>query len=216
MDYDVSRDEARVAFTVQMGDESQIFLAAADRSLPPRLVVRGGDQVSFGAGQLFFRQVGGKADYPARVQEDGSGLTRILEAKTTEVGGVSPDGEWVIVADLESVPGEFIVGVRRRAKRKICAGVCFVKWSADGKYLYVSPTSRFSASESTLPTYVVPIPHDVEQLDLPASGIDFASTEQVAGLQAIPQGNMSPGPDPQTYAFTISNFQGNLFRIPLH
>ena len=85
VDYDVSRDEARVAFTVQVGDESQIFLAAADRSSPPRLVVRGGDEVSFGGGQLFFRQVGGKADYLARVQEDGSGLARILETKITEV-----------------------------------------------------------------------------------------------------------------------------------
>ena len=216
MDYDVSRDEARVAFTVHLGDESQIFLAAADRSLPPRLVVRGGDQVSFGAGQLIFRQVGGKADYAARVQEDGSGLARILETKTTEVDSVSPDGEWATVADLESMPGEYVVGVRRRAQRKICAGVCFVKWSADGKYLYVSPTGRFSASESTLPSYVIPIPHGVERLDLPASGIDLASKEHLAGLQSIPQGNISPGPDPQTYAFTSATFQGNLFRIPLH
>jgi len=216
MDYDVSRDEARVAFTVHVGDESQIFVAAADRSSPPRLVVRGGDQVSFGAGQLFFRQLGGKADYLARVQEDGTGLTRILEAKTTEVGGVSPDGEWATVADLESMPGEYVVGVRRRAQRKICAGVCYLKWSADGKYLYVSPISRFSASESTLPTYIIPIPHGIEQLDLPASGIDLASEQRLAGLQSIPQGNMSPGPDPQTYAFTTAAFQGNLFRIPLH
>ncbi len=216
VDYDVSRDEARVAFTVHMGGEPQIFLAATDRSSPPRLVVRGGDEVSFGAGQLIFRQVGGKADYPARVQEDGSGLTRILETKTTEVDGVSPDGEWATVADLESMPGAYLVGVRRRAQRKICAGVCFVKWSADGKYLYVSPTGRFSASESTLPSYIIPIPHGVELLDLPASGIDWAGKEHLAGLQSIPQGNMSPGPDPQTYAFTTAAFQGNLFRIPLH
>jgi Tol biopolymer transport system component/predicted Ser/Thr protein kinase len=216
VDYDVSRDEARVAFTVQMGGESQIFVAAADRSSPPRLVVRGGDQVSFGAGQLFFRQLGGKADYLARVQEDGSGLARILEAKTTEVDGVSPDGEWATAADLESMPGEYLVGVRSHAQRKICAGVCFLKWSADGKYLYVSPISRFSASESTLPTYIIPIPHGVELLDLPASGIDLESKEQPAGIQSIPRGNMSPGADPQTYAFTTAAFQGNLFRIPLH
>jgi Tol biopolymer transport system component len=216
IDYDVSRDEARVAFSVHMGDEPQIFLAAADRSSPPRLVVRGGEQVSLAAGQLFFRQVDGKANYLARVQEDGSGLTRIPGTKTTEVDGVSPDGEWAIVTDIDSVPGDFVVGVRHRAQRKICAGVCYVKWSADGKYLYVSPTSRFSATDRTQPTYIIPIPHGVELLDLPASGIDLASTEQPAGLQSIPQGNMSPGPDPQTYAFTTKAFQGNLFRIPLH
>jgi hypothetical protein len=53
-------------------------------------------------------------------------------------------------------------------------------------------------------------------LDLPASGIDLESKEQPAGIQSIPRGNMSPGPDPQTYAFTTAAFQGNLFRIPLH
>ncbi len=217
VDYDVSRDEARVAFTVLMGDESQIFLAAADRSSPPRLVVRGGDMVSFGAEQLIFRQLGGKANYLARVQEDGSGLTRILETKIIEIGGVSPDGEWVTVAGLVgSVPGNFAVALRGRAQRRICAGACFVQWSADGKYMYVSLTSRFSRAESTKPTYIIRIPHGFGLLNLPASGIDRASEAELTGIQSIPQADVSPGPDPQTYAFTSAAFQGNLFRIPLH
>jgi hypothetical protein len=174
-------------------------------------------EVSFDAGQLFFRQVGGRANYPALVQEDGSGLTRILEAKTTaEVGGVSPDGEWAIVSDIGGAPGGFVAGLRRRVQRKICAGICYLQWSPHGKYLYVLPASKYSGSESTQPTYIIPIPHGVEALNLPASGIDLANKEQLAGFQSIPQGNMSAGRDSQTYAFAISNFQGNLFRIPLH
>jgi len=217
VDYDVSRDEARVAFTVRMGGESQIFLAATDRSTPPRLVVRGGDLVRFGAGQLFFRQLGGKADYLVRVQEDGSGLTRILETKIVEVGGVSPDGEWAIVGGiLESEVGTFAVAVRDRAQRRICAGACFVQWSADGKYMYVSLTSRFSAADSRNHTDVIRLPHGFGLLDLPASGIDRASEAELAGIQSIPHADMSPGPDPQTYAFASAAFQGNLFRIPLH
>jgi len=43
-----------------------------------------------------------------------------------------------------------------------------------------------------------------------------SNKQRLAGLQSIPRGNMSPGPDPQTYAFTTAPFQGNLFRIPLH
>ena len=218
VDYDVSRDEMRVAFTVLMGDESQIFLAATDRSSPPRLVVRGGDRVSFGAGQLFFRQLGGKADYLARVEGDGSGLTRILETKIVEIGGVSPDGEWATVGGrIESEIGTFAVAVRDRAQRRICAGPCFVQWSGDGKYIYVSTTSRSSATGSTKLTYIIPIPHGFGLLNLPASGIDGASEAELAGIQSIPQGpDVAPGPDPQTYAFTRSAFQGNLFRIPLH
>jgi len=173
--------------------------------------------VSFGAGQLIFRELGGKANYLARVQEDGSGLTRILEAKIAEIGGVSPDGEWVSVDGiLDSVPGNFAVAVRGSAQRRICAGACFVQWSADGKYMYVSLTSRFSTATSNKNTYVIRIPQGFGLLDLPASGIDRASDAELAGLQSIPQGNVSPGPDPQTYAFTSAAFQGNLFRIPLH
>ncbi|MFY9842976.1 MAG: protein kinase domain-containing protein [Terriglobales bacterium] len=217
VDYDISRDESRVAFTVLMGDESQIFLAATDRSSPPRLVVRGGDLVSFGAGQLFFRQLGGEADYLARVQEDGSGLTRILESKIVEIGGVSPDGEWATVGGrIESEIGTFAVGVRNHAQRRICAGPCVVQWSADGKYMYVSTVSRFSATGSTKRTYIIRIPRGFGLLNLPASGIDGASEAELAGIQSIPQGDVSPGPDPQTYAFTSAAFQGNLFRIPLH
>jgi Tol biopolymer transport system component len=220
MDYDVSRDEARVVFTVLTGGESQIFLAATDRSSPPRLLVRGGDMVSFGAGQLFFRQLGGKANYLGRVQEDGSGLTRILETKISDTGGVSPDREWALVSDIDSVGGDFAVALRGGAQRKICGGACFAQWSADGKYMYVSPGGRKSpgrlAEESPKHTYILPIPHGVGLLDLPASGIDFASDAELAGIESIPQGDMTPGPDPQTYAYMVAAFQGNLFRIPLH
>ncbi len=216
VDYDVSRDETRVAFTVRIGDESQIFVAAADRSSPPRLVVRGGDEVSFGAEQLVFRQVGGKANYLARVQTDGSGLTRIRESKIAEIGGVSPDGEWATMAGAGSLAGTYAVAIRGGAQREVCAGACFVQWSADGKYMYVSLTSRFSAAASSVPTYVIRMPHGFERLDLPPSGVDRASEAELAGIQTIHQGDMAPGPDPQTYAYTITAFQGNLFRIPLH
>jgi Tol biopolymer transport system component len=215
-DYDVSPSEAQVAFTVQVGDESQIFLAAADRSSPPRLVVRGGDMVSFGAGQLFFRQLAGKADYLARVQDDGSGLTRILQTKVVEIGGASPDGKWVSIAGIESEHGNFIIGLADRTQRKICAGACFARWSADGKYMYVTTNARYGAGASNASTYVVPVPRGVGAVDWPASGIDLASHEELARFQSIPQSVMSPGPDPQTYAYATAAFQGNLFRIPLH
>ena len=69
VDYEISRDEAQVAVTaVGAGGERDIFVAAADRSTPPRLVVRGGDTVSFGAGgQLIFRQLSANENYLARM-----------------------------------------------------------------------------------------------------------------------------------------------------
>jgi Tol biopolymer transport system component len=215
VDYDVSRDEARVAFTVRTGDEAQIFLAASDRSSPPRLVVRGGDEVSLAAGQVFFRQLGGKSDYLARVREDGSGLNRILDTKVAEILGVSPDGEWATATGSFPEYGTWAVSVRDRVQRRICSGPCAVQWSADGKYMYVSLATR-SEPGSTAHTYIVPIPHGAGLFDWPKSGMDSAGDEQLAGIQWIPWGNIAPGPDPQTYAFTNAGFHWNLFRIPLH
>ena len=122
------------------------------------------------------------------------------------------DGRW----HIESVPGTFAVAVRDHTQRRICAGACYVQWSADGKYMYVSLTSRFSVAESSTPTDVIPIPHGFELLDLSASGIDLASEAELTGIRSLSHGDISPGPDPQTYAFTSAAFQGNLFRIPLH
>jgi hypothetical protein len=91
-----------------------------------------------------------------------------------------------------------------------------VQWSADGKYLYVSLSSQYSVAGSTARTYVVPIPHGVGLFDWPESGMDGAGDKQLAGIRSIPQADIAPGPDPQTYAFASAVFQGNLFRIPLH
>ena len=172
--------------------------------------------VSYGSGQLIFRQLGGKADYLARVQEDGAGLTRILETPIIEKGGVSPDGEWAAFTGMASEVGTFAVSMRNHVPRRICAVACVVQWSADGKYLYVTIGYRAAVRTSDGLTYVIPMPHGFGHLDLPASGIDLATDEQLAGFQSMREGVVSPGPDPQTYAFTSAAFQGNLFRIPLH
>jgi Tol biopolymer transport system component len=217
IDYYVSPDEARVAFTVLMGDERLIYLAAADRSSPPRLVVRGGDEASLAGHWVFFRQLSARANYLARVQEDGGGLSRVLDTGIAEISDVSPEGEWAIVGGkIESSIGTFAVPVFRGVRRRVCSGPCIVQWSADGKYMYVSPTSRFSAVGSTGRTFVIPTPHGPGAMDLPPVGLDLATDKQLAGIRTIPQGDMSPGPDPQTYAFADAAFQGNLFRIPLH
>jgi len=178
--------------------------------------VRGGDEVRLAAGQLFFRQLGDKANYLARVQEDGKGLNRILETKVVETGGVSPDGEWAIAGGSLSQYGTSAISVQDHVQRRICAGACIVQWSADGKYMYVSLTSPYSAAGSTARSYIVPIPHGAGAFDWPESGLDRAGKEQLAGIQSIPQAAIAPGPDPQTYAFASAAFQGNLFRIPLH
>jgi hypothetical protein len=174
------------------------------------LVTDGGDRVSFGSeGQLIFRQLGDKANYLARIALDGTGLIRILDSPIMNKGGVSPKGDWAMFGTA----GTNVTSVARGIVRKICNGPCPARWSADDKYLYVATSVNRTSAGRTL---VIPLSRGFEHVNLPASGLDLASDEELARFRVIPQGAISPGPDPQTYAFSRSVFQGNLFRIPLH
>jgi serine/threonine protein kinase/Tol biopolymer transport system component len=223
-DYDISSDQAQVAFTVRSGGTSQIFLAPLDRSFPPRLVAKDGDSVSFGgSGTLIFLQLGEKANYLARIQTDGSGLERLLDTPIANKWGVSPDGEWVAVSAAVARKGNeppgahsggtFTVSTRDRSRRLICNGPCLIHWSSDGKYLYLTTNSRLTSSGRTL---VLATPRGFALAQLPPAGLDLASDEELARIPVIRQGLMSPGSDPQNYVFETAAFQGNLFRIPLH
>jgi eukaryotic-like serine/threonine-protein kinase len=223
IDYDISSDQATVAFTVRSEGLSQIFLAPLDRSLPPRLVTKDGESVSFGGhGTLIFLQLGAKANYLARIQADGTGVERLMDTPVADKRGVSPDGVWVAVSGAagggNEPPGArsgktIGVSTRDHSSRSICSGPCLVHWSYDGKYLYVKSGTRPITSGRTL---VIAMPRGFALADLPPAGLDLASDEELARVQVIRQGQMSPGPDPTTYAFTTAAFQGNLFRIPLH
>jgi hypothetical protein len=215
VDYDILEDQAQVAFSVRSGGTSQISVAALDRSSPPRLVTKDGDSVSFGGNAaLLFRQLGDKANFLARIQTDGSGLERISPIANKDT--VSPDREWAVVAgavDPSVPPGTYAVSLRDHGRRHICAGLCYVGWSRDGKFLYVTTFPRFTSTGRTI---MVPMPRGFAQVQVPAVGFDRASDEELAGLRVIRRGAISPGPDPDTYTFTTAAFQGNLFRIPLH
>jgi eukaryotic-like serine/threonine-protein kinase len=218
VDYDILEDQAQVAFTVRSQGTSQIYLAALDRSSPPRLVTKDGDTVNFGGnGVLLFRQLGDKANYLARIRTDGNGLERITDTPIANKDTISPDGVWVTVAGSigPGVPtGTNVISLRDDSRRNVCSQLCSIGWSRDGKFLYV--TTNRSLFNSTGRTIVVPMPRGFGQVPLPAAGFDRASDEELAGLWVIRRGDMSPGPDPDTYTFTTAAFQGNLFRIPLH
>jgi len=211
VDYAMSPDETQVAFTADAGrGEKDIYVAAADRSTAPRLVVRGGDSVSFcPGGRLIFRQLSGEANYLARLQADGSGMARIQDLRIAGKSGVSPDGEWALVGSgYRDLHGMYAVSVNGSARRQICNTECNGNWSPDGKYVYTAVGAPTNSNGST---YVLPVVSGTEVPDLPPINI-----EGPAGVQSIPHMEVAPGPNPGQYAFAKSTFQGNLFRIPLH
>jgi hypothetical protein len=224
VDYDISRDQKNVVFTVRTGGALAIFMAAVDRGSAPHLLTKDGDGVSFaGATDVVFRQLGEKASYLARLHTDGTGLERITEAPIAAKLGTSLDGEWAVACCLTdpSKPSKtYAISLRDRSRRVLCAGPCLVKWSLDGKFLFVTlgrsqsdPRNSLTVSGRTL---VIPLPRGLAGAAIPEAGFNPASDEQLKGIQVIGQEQMSPGFDANTYAYTAAEFQGNLFRIPLH
>jgi eukaryotic-like serine/threonine-protein kinase len=214
IDFDLSRDGQQVAFTVRNGADLQILIAPLDGSAPPRTVVHGGAQVSFGAAdELVFRQAGTQVNSLARVKTDGTGLERILDT-LSDLAFVSPDGRWAaVVAKVDGVDGTYAVSLKDRTHKRICFALCEARWSADGAYLYVTLNPAPSQAH---PTLVFPIPPGGGMPVFPAQGLSPHAGEELTGIPILRQDSPAPGPDPQTYAFVKSEFVGNLFRIPLH
>jgi len=206
-----------VAYTVQSGEERQIWLATVDRSSPPRLVTRGGDQVSFGAdGELIYRRLEEKQSFLYRIKKDGSGPQRITDVKVLGISAASPGGDWVTAGF--SVPGGqagiSAVSVRSGEIVKICSYECPAWWSPDGKIFYITTERVGSTAGRTL---VIPLAPGKALPDLPAAGIaSRADRLEIPGIRQINWGNISAGNDPAIYIYTKQDFQGNLFQIPLH
>ena len=218
-DYAISRDEKEVAYSTQTGGEPQIWLASLDHHAPPRMVTRNGDQVSFGsAGELIFRSLEDKHNFAARVGTDGAGRAHVSETPILGIMGTSPQGEWVAVGttlgDGEPTGETKAFATAGGAVRSICTYGCPVEWSADGRTLYVATDTSGSTAGTTL---AIPLLPGKSLPDLPVAGINSrADRLDVRGIRVLNRGDMHPGPNPSTYVFTKHDFQGNLFRIPLH
>jgi hypothetical protein len=218
--FDISRDEREVAFTVMTDGGPDVWLAALARSSPPRRVVRGGSSVSFGAGSdLLFLSLEDTRNFVARVAKDGSGQSRVSELPVLQKGDSSPDGGWVLafapgVGDGSS-PRTIAMSTRGGEPKVLCsADNCGGHWSADGKWLYVGGGSNDALEGLTVGVPLGPDggPPDAIHAMLQAA----AKGNAPPGMRILKERLVAPGPDPSTYAFVRQDVQRNLFHIPLH
>ena len=232
VDFDISPEQKNTAFTVRAQGSTSIFIASLDRGSGPRLIAKDGDLVSFaGETALVFRQVGGAASYLARIHTDGSGLERILDNPIVSESGASPDGEWATVSGLmegRTVSATYAVSLRDRSRRILCSEPCRVSWSRDSKTLFLDQLHTRADAPNTLGAggqiFVIPIPNGLAALTTPEGGFGAGTSPEQYGIQVIAQqisqgmhgDTISPGLHGDTYAYTKAEFEGNLFRIPLH
>jgi Tol biopolymer transport system component len=211
-DFDISRDDQLVAFTVTPKPQKrEIWLAALDRRSPPRKVASDGDQVHFGRGnELVYRSLTGTANVLMRIATDGGGgAVRISDLPIIELGEVSPDGDWAMVAapspDGTSGPRTFAIQVHGQSVRQVCPGFCPISWLPDG-HAYMPVLDESGATRviryQMQPGQVVP---DVTS--------DIA--EGSHGTPPLFWDSVAAGPDPSMFVFTRAQQGGNLFRVPL-
>jgi eukaryotic-like serine/threonine-protein kinase len=221
--YEVSPDATEVAFASrQRTKELSIWLASLDRRSPPREVIRGGDQASFGPnGTLIFREITRDANYLSRVNRDGSGRQRLMSTPIVNKSVVSPDGEWVIVnwagtgQDVARGPRRVetvAIPLRGGAPRRICAYNCLpaFAWSSDRRFVHIG-----GGDPTVTRTAVIPLPPGQSLPPFPPSGITPAEAFQWPGGRVIEQLAAVPGPDASTYLFQKTELRRNLFRIQL-
>jgi eukaryotic-like serine/threonine-protein kinase len=213
--YDISPDGRQVVFASPARDgKFRLWLAPLDRRSPPRQIPNvEGEQPLFGAnGDIFFRKVEGTSAFLYRVQEDGTALRKAYESAVVDVFGANPDHKWILIG--VSTEGEVIFPTA--GGTPVLTHVHppdWLRWSGDGKYLFVC-----GAHETRARSYVLPLatgevfPRSMAKVSNVASDAELA---KLPGVSTRPLGDVVPGPTADIYAFTQETVQRNLYRVPL-
>jgi hypothetical protein len=174
-------------------------------------------------GEVYFRGREGSYGYAYRVQQDGSGLAKAIEYPVIATESISPDGKWLVVYARYTPPGAEPVGATMAFPLAGGPGIRIfgpsgqtpVKWSRDGRLLFLS-TSSTSYGGMVGRTYVVPLPPGKSWPELPPHG--YAVESEIAKLprvRTIDAPDATPGPSADVFAFSRERIQRNLYRIPL-
>ena len=225
--YALSPDGRQVAFTQDEGEgRSSLWLASTEGSPPPRrLRSSDGLRPLFGPdGKIFFLRKKAELRYVYRMNQDGTGLERIVPDPVMHLQSLSPDGNWVVawvtLDDRGTAGAVKAYPVRGGPPKSICT-VCsvsgsfpIVTWSRDQKFFYFA--SHAVAAMRKGRTFVLPVPPGEVFPSLPIGGIH--SDED---LYAMPPANVvehtdvSPGAAPSMYSFSQTSTHRNLYKLQI-
>lgn len=100
-----------------------------------------------------------------------------------------------------------ILGLGGDKFRWVRAGYWSTRWSLDGRSLYLDAAGASASAPAR--TLAIAL-NSSAPLDIPPEGT-------TSGTYVLPHGTGGlPGPNPDTYAFTHTEWLRNIFRIPLH
>jgi sugar lactone lactonase YvrE len=156
------------------------------------------------------------------VNDDGTGLRKLLPEPVLFLYAVSPDGNAVAVWTASGANGDVEVdGYDGRAKTLICKGCGtageenrgvtppLLSWSPDRKFLYVHSTG-------TRQSYAVPLPPGQLVPPLPPGGLArLSDAANLPGAKTFPEVRASGGANPSVYAYPRVTTHRNIYRIPV-
>jgi serine/threonine protein kinase/Tol biopolymer transport system component len=208
--YDLSPDGTQVVFAAASG-KLHLSFAPLDRRSPPKDIPNAdGDEPVFGSrGEIFFRRLEGTSLFLYGIRPDGTGLRKVMSQAVTDVNGVSPDQQWVTVLAPHDM-GVYALAVPAAGGQPLRLPSFVHRWSGDARYWFWS-------DEDLDITHAVPL-RPGESFARNAAGVLPYLNEDAAklpGARTIPSGDVAPGPTADTYAFTKSTVQRNLYRIPI-
>jgi Tol biopolymer transport system component len=216
--FDVSSDSRTVALEARdQKGERGLWLAPLDRRTSPcRISDLQGDGPLFGPdGEIYFRAREADYGFAYRVREDGSGLRKVSTQPVHSTVSVSPDGHLIVNARTgEHETGRTLaLPLRGGPPVPIYGRFMALKWSPDGKLLFLSVPRTFYSGQSGN-TYVLPLRPGRALPQVPAGG--FPSEESVArmpGVRVIDSPDVALGPTRDVFAFSRVTVQRNLYRI---
>lgn len=219
LEFDISdgpQGFGEVVFSSQRpGEQSQLWLAPLDGSAPPkRLTDSGEGSPHFGPnGRISFCYSDGKDNYLGQMNRDGSGRRKLSARPISTLMSSSPGGRWLVAmapgTDRAGIDTIAIAAVNGES-HLIGRGRLPVSWTRDGRFVYIGLENGNLRHSVSVPV----LPGDLP--DLPPHGI--TSLDQVAairGARLIDGIDISPGPNPSTFAYVKSSIHRNLYRVSL-
>ena len=224
--YSLAPDGKSVVFiALDDAGHSPVWIAPLDGSSPPRKLTSLDCVRAFFGVQNDVYFVGGETiavPFLYHVNTDGSGLRRVVPNQVVFLYSVSPDGKWLAVWEQSAVVLYSSDGATRKVICDHCAsaggedrGVTPppVKWSSDGKLLYLHENATRHGIELPNTTYVIPL-QPGWMARLPASGFPSIDAAAAALGRRLTLGDrVFPSPDPSVYAFLRLSSHRNIFRI---
>ncbi|HEY2019316.1 MAG TPA: hypothetical protein VGH38_37670, partial [Bryobacteraceae bacterium] len=219
--FDISHDGKFAALAAfDSSGRSAIWLAAIDRSQPPRKLTPDGEpnesRPFFGAsGRIYFvrESQNGRAFY--RMNQDGSGRQRLRPDSDDFLVNISPDERWAVswnlTSDVQLLP---LAGGEPQPLCLCGAGPIFhdsprIGWSRDGKQLFVNWGGSMVGLGTTVFSW-----KEVEAR-LSSASLTLADLRRLPGTRQIQEISIAPGATGARYAFARQAEQSNLFRIRL-